>query len=567
MMLRALALSAILAPALLPAQEAKPALRDIRGNRRSLSEFKEAKAFALFFVGVDCPMANLYVPRLLELHQAWAPKGVRFVAVYPNEAETLEAVAIHSDEKGFPFLVVKDYGQRLADKLGVQRTPEAVVLDKDHAVKYRGRIDDQYGAAFRKEKATSNDLADALEAVLAGQALNAAAVEADGCLIGRKSALPRKDGVTWARDVAPIVQKRCQACHRPGEIGPIPLVSYEDAAGHAAMIREVVVQKRMPPWHADPRHGKFSNDRSLAADEIATIASWIDSGSPQGDPKDLPKPVEWPKGWAIGTPDAVFSLPRDVDVPAQGTVEYLYFNVPTGFAEDRWVERAEIRPGNARVVHHVLVYLKLPGKGVHALDGSTTALVGWAPGDMPFIVSPGTAARIPREAELQFEVHYTPIGAATKDRTSVGLIFAKKPPERETRMNIFAKLAIAIVPGAGHHQEQSTMTFREDVRILTLMPHMHVRGKSYKYEAIWPDGKTEMLLSVPRWDFNWQSVYRFETPVSLPRGSKIRQTAHWDNSDNNPLNPDPSKKVRWGLQTWEEMFNGWVQYVPEKPAR
>lgn len=544
--------------------EGRFGLRDLRGSRRSLADFKGYEAFAVAFLGADCPLSNLYVPRLVELEKEFAPLKVKFVAAYPNENEPLDTIAVHADERSIPFLVVKDFGQRLADALGVRRTPEVALLDRDLVLRYRGRIDDQYGAAHRKEMPERRDLAEAIEEVLAGKAVRAAQTEADGCLIGRKSALPRKAGATWARDVAPILQKSCQGCHRPGRIGPFPLVTYEDAADRAEMIREVVLQRRMPPWHADPRYGRFSNDRSLKPDEIGAIAAWAETGAPRGDAKDEPPAPRWPEGWAIGTPDATFALPKEVDVPAQGTMPYLYFTVPTGFTEDRWVQKAEVRPGDAKVVHHVLVYVKLPGKENYQFDGSTTALVGWAPGDMPLENPPGVATRIPKEAELQFEVHYTPNGKATKDKTSVGLVFAPGPPERESKMNIFAKLNIRIPAGAAHHREESQLTFREDVRVVSLMPHMHLRGKSWKYDVVWPDGKKETILSVPRWDFNWQSVYRFDPPLALPKGAKIRSTAHWDNSDNNPANPDPSKVVRYGLQTWEEMMNGWVQFVPER---
>jgi peroxiredoxin len=543
--------------------EARTNLRDLRGNRRSLADLKGSDAIVLAFLGTDCPLSNLYVPRLLELEAELRARKVRFIAVYPNENESLDAVAIHADERAIPFLVLKDAGQKLAAALGIQRTPEIAVLDRELALRYRGRIDDQYGVAYRKEKAERRDLALAIEAVLSAKP--ATPTEADGCLIGRRS--DEKADVTFTRDVLPILQKSCQPCHRPGQIGPFPLITYEDAADHAAMIREVVVQKRMPPWHADPRHGKFMNDRSLKPEEIRTLTSWVAAGTPRGDAKDAPPPIAWPKDWRIGTPDVVLSIPKEIDVPAQGVMPYLNFLVPTDFAEDRWVTKAEVRPSDARVVHHVLVYVKLPGKETYQLDGTTTAFAGWVPGDMPFEHPEDTAVKLPKGAELQFEIHYTPNGLATKDRTSLGLVFAKEPPARESRMNIFAKLGIKIPAGASHHREESFLTFRQDVRILSALPHMHVRGKSWKYEAIYPDGRVETILNVPRWDFNWQSVYRFDPPLALPKGTKIRSTAHWDNSDNNPANPDPSKDVRYGLQTWEEMMNGWVQWVPEKADR
>jgi mono/diheme cytochrome c family protein len=541
-------------------------LRDVRGNRRSLSSFREPAPWVLAFLGKDCPVSNLYVPRLAELEKRHRAR-VRFAAVYPNENETLDDIAAHALERDLPFLVLKDFGRRLADAIGVERTPEVALLDGDLVLRYRGRIDDQYGVAYRKEKPERAELAQAIDELLAGRPVAAPETEADGCLISRQSTLPKMAHAVYTRDVAPILQKRCQACHRPGQIGPFPLVTYEDAADHAAMIREVVVQRRMPPWHADPRYGSWTNNRSLSREEIAAIAGWVEAGAPRGEAADAPAPVRWPEDWSIGKPDAIFTLPREQEVPAQGTMDYLYFVVPTGFAEDRWVQKAEVRPGDARVVHHVLVYVKLPGREVYGIDGSTTALVGWAPGDLPLVCPPGVAVRIPKEASLQFEVHYTPNGKATRDRTSVGIVFAAEPPARESRMNIFARIGIRIPPRVPHHREEGTMTLREDVRLVSAMPHAHLRGKSWRYEAIFPDGKTETLLLVPRWDFNWQSVYRFDPPLPLPKGTRIRMTAHFDNSEYNPANPDPAKEIRYGLQTWEEMMNGWIQYVPEKADR
>jgi thiol-disulfide isomerase/thioredoxin len=541
-----------------------PSLRDVRGNRRSLDQFKNYRAFVLAFVGADCPLSNLYLPRLIELEKRYGPQQVKFLALYANENETLDKIAAHGDDRDVPFLLLKDLDRRLADMLGVQRTPEVAVLDGERALRYRGRIDDQYGAAYRKEKPEHEDLARALDQLLAGAPIATPLTDADGCLINRESSLPKKSDVTFTRDVLPILQQRCQSCHRPGQIGPFTLMSYEDAADHAAMIREVVCQKRMPPWQADARWGKFTNDRTLSTDEIATLCSWIDNGKPRGEAKDAPPPVAWPEGWSIGTPDVVLQMPKEVEVKADGVMPYLYFESPTGFEEDRWVQRAEVRPGDASVVHHVLVYLQIPGQQIYAADGATTVLVGWAPGDLPLINPPDTALRIPKEATLRWEVHYTPNGKATRDRTSVGLIFAKQPPRREPKLNIMAKVNLAIPAGAPHHEHRSVMTFKENALLLSLMPHMHVRGKSWRYELETPDGKVQTLLSVPRWDFNWQSVYRFETPLKVPKGSKIRSTARWDNSDNNPLNPDPTARVRYGLQTFEEMMNGWIQYTPDR---
>lgn len=540
-------------------------LRDLRGNQRQLADFKDARAFVLVFLGAECPLSNLYTPRLVELEKKYRGEKVKILGLYPNEPETIDRIAAHGDDYELPFLLLKDFGQQIADAVGVTRTPGVALLDAGLVLRYRGRIDDQYSAASRKESPTSKELVDAIDALLAGKPVAVPQAAADGCLLARGLPAPPERDVTFSRDVAPILQKRCQDCHRKGGIGPFELDTFEQAAGRKAMLREVVVQRRMPPWHADARYGKFSNDRSLSEAEIGTIRRWVDTGAPRGSGADLPPPIARPEGWSIGTPDAIVKMPNEIDVPAQGKMDYLYFTTPTGFGEDRWVQQAEVRPGDATVVHHVLVYVKMKGKPMYQADGASAVVVGWAPGDMPSRFATGTALKIPKEADLLWEVHYTPTGKATKDRTSVGLIFAKEPPPREVQINIMAEWNLRIPAGDPSHRRVHSFHFKEDVRILSLMPHMHVRGKSWKYELVAPDGQTTTILSVPRWDFAWQSVYRFAEPLRVAKGSRLRAVVHFDNSDNNPLNPDPTKVVRYGLQTWEEMMNGWVTYVKEEP--
>src|SRR5262245_20939997 len=540
-------------------------LRDLRGTRRPLHDFKGYKALVVAFVGCECPVANLYLPELIELEKKYRSKSVQFLAVYPNESEDLDQIAAHAADRDVPFPVLKDAGQKLADALGVTRVPAVAVLDGDFTLRYRGRVDDRYGAAARRPKATRDDLAQAVEEVLAGKAVSIAETEADGCLIGRGSK-PGKSGVTYARHVAPILQARCESCHRPGQSAPFALTSFDEAAKHARMIREVTEQRRMPPWHADPRHGHFSNDRRLTRDEIDTLSAWVEAGTPKGDDKDLPKPVNWPKGWAQGEPDVVFTMPQEFEVPATGVLPYKNWILETGFTEDKWVKTAECRPGAPGVVHHVVAYILKDGqRNPMGADGSLAVLVGWAPGDLGLVCPPDTALRIPKGARLRLEMHYTPNGTVTKDRSSVGITFAKAPPKYELFMNEFANMGIALPPHDPHYKAEATFRLPADARLISFVPHMHWRGKDYRYEVIYPEGKRETLLSVPRWDFNWQSVYRLEEPLKLPKGSRLHAVAHWDNSRNHPLNPAPEKSVQFGLQTWDEMMVGWVSYVWERP--
>jgi len=546
----------------------KSSLRDLRGNRRPLYGFKDHRVLVLAFLGTDCPISNLYLPGLIERDKKYRSKNVQFVAVYANEHEDLDQVAMHAYDRDVPFPVLKDFGQRLADTLGVERVPAVAVLDKDFVLRYRGRIDDRYGIAARRPKATRDDLIEAIEEVLAGAKVSVAETEPDGCLLDRASKKPARRDISYTKHVAPILQQRCQACHRPEQAAPFALMSYEDAVKHGRMLKEVTTQRRMPPWHADPRHGKFANNRRLTDQEIETLAAWVDAGTPRGDDKDLPKPVAWVSGWTLGKPDLVLEMPQAFEVPADGTLPYKHFTIDPGFKEDVWVEKGEARPGPgaAGVVHHVVVYILKPGQS-QPFDnqGNMNILVGWAPGDLGLQCPPDTGLRIPKGSKLMFELHYTPNGKAVKDRSSIGLIFAKKTPKYEMLMNSFMNESIRIPPRDPHYRAEAVFRFRADARLISLVPHMHWRGKDYFYELIYPDGRKRTLLSVPRWDFNWQNVYLFDEPIRIPKGSRLHAVAHWDNSRNNPYNPDPSKEVRFGLQTWEEMMVGWAVYTWEQP--
>jgi peroxiredoxin len=541
-------------------------LRDVRGNKRALHDFKDNKAVVLAFLGADCPVSNLYLPELVELEKKYRSKGVLFLAVYPNHADDMDAIASHAYDRDVPFPVLKDAGGKLADAVGATRVPTVAVLDSKFVLSYRGRVDDRYGVSARKPKATRADLAVALDEILAEKKVSVSETEADGCLIGRAPKAKEKSDVTYSKHVAPILQKRCESCHRPEQVAPFSLLSYDDAVKHGRQMKEVTQQRRMPPWHADSRFGHFANDRRLTRDEITTIGEWVDAGMPKGDAKDLPTPLKWASGWKHGKPDLVLQMPQEFEVPATGVVPYKNWIIETNFKEDRWVQSAECRPGASGVVHHVVAYVMKPGQtGPVSSDGMISILVGWAPGDLGLVLPEGTALRVPKGARIRLEMHYTPNGTKTKDRSSVGITFAKKAPRNELFLGEFANMTIAVEPNAPHYKAESTMRLPADARLISLTPHMHWRGKHYYYEAIYPDGKKKTLLSVPRWDFNWQSAYRFAEPVKLPKGTKLHAVAHWDNSKNNPLNPDPTKKIKFGLQSWEEMMVGFATYVWEDP--
>jgi hypothetical protein len=368
----------------------------------------------------------------------------------------------------------------------------------------------------------------------------------------------KESAVTFNKDVAPILQKNCQGCHRPGEAAPMSLLSYKEARPWAAAIREAVILKRMPPWYADPHFGTFSNDRSLSQSDIETLTAWANNGAPEGDSKQAPKPAQFVDGWNIGTPDLILEMPEEYHVAANGTIKYEYFTIPTKFIEDKWVQMAEVRPGNRVLVHHVIAFVKAPRKPGEdeKAKRATEFLVGYAPGSVPEVMVPGRAKLIKAGSEIEFQVHYTANGTAGVDQSKVGLIFAKEPP-REREMTVSARDNKFVIPaGAPNHEVQARYTLTRDATLTTLFPHMHLRGKDFEFRLILPNGEKQTLLKVPNYSFSWQLSYALAQPLQLPKGSIIECTAHFDNSVNNKYNPDATHEVRWGDQSWEEMMIG-----------
>jgi peroxiredoxin len=542
-------------------------LPDTSGKPWTLPDARQAPLVVVVFTGTACPINNAYMPVLAKLHREYGDKGVALVAVNANVQDDAKEVAEHARKYKLPFPVLKDDKQVVADRFGAKRTPEAFLLDAERRVRYRGRIDDQFGFGYKRPAPTRRDLTAAIDEVLAGQAVSKPATEVEGCEIARAAA-PKGDAtVTFSKEVARILQKNCQDCHRPGQVGPMPLVTYGDAAPWAGTIRRVLKDGRMPPWHADPRYGHFANARGLSAAEKQTLLAWIDQGCPPGDPNDLPPAKQYAAGWRIGQPDAVFTLPKSVHVPATvgpRGVPYQYFWVQPHFDQDVWVQAAEAKPGAREVVHHIVVYIA-EEKGEFRQNSEDRAgdgfLVGYAPGDLPSVFAPGQAKKIPKGSWLLFQMHYTPDGTAREDRSSLGLIFAKEPPKAEVRTRGIMNPRFEIPAGDADYTVRAQSNFRHDTLLVNLLPHMHLRGKSFKYEAVYPDGRRETLLSVPRYDFNWQSNYRLAEPLKLPAGTCIECTATYDNSAANKNNPDPTSPVRWGDQTWEEMMVGFLDYV------
>ena len=368
---------------------------------------------------------------------------------------------------------------------------------------------------------------------------------------------------TFSKDVAPIFYANCVSCHRPGEIAPMSLQTFQEIRPWAKSIREKVVQRVMPPWHADPNIGHWTNDNRLSQKEIDTIVAWVDGGVKEGNPKDLPALPKFASGWQIGEPDAVFKMPQEFTVPAKGVVPYTYFTVPTNFKEDRYIEAMEARAGALPVVHHIVIYIREPNaKRAQKLDIGEGLLGALSPGMTPFRAQPGTAKLIKAGSSLLFQMHYTPNGTETKDLSMVGLKFAKQPVAKVISTTAAWEARFEIPAGAENHEIKASNEITQDIDIISFMPHMHLRGKDYLYRAIYPDGRTEVLLSVPKYDFGWQVYYYPKKPIRVPKGTRIETVAHYDNSSRNPKNPDPTKAVRFGEQTWDEMMNGFFDYTP-----
>lgn len=550
-------------------------LPDTRGQQRSLGEFKDAELVVVAFLGVDCPLAKLYANRLQELAAELKSKDVQFLAVMSNVQDSSSEIAAYVRKHKLTFPVLKDQANRVADQFAAARTPQVFLLDQNRAVQYVGRVDDQHLIGVKRDAPTREDLRIAIEELLAGEAVSVPRTDAIGCLIGRRREANPASAVTYARDVAPILQARCVECHRAGEIGPFTLTSYEEAAGWGEMMLEVIHDRRMPPWHADPKHGEFANDRSMPAAEVAVLEEWVENGCPEGDPAAAPAPREFTAGWQLPRePDQMWAMSEAPHVvPANAGpsgVPYQYFQVASGFDEDRWVEASEVQPGNREVVHHIIVYAVPPGKERRR---DWIFLTAYVPG-LRFDPLPVNSAKlVPAGSTFVFEQHYTPVGSEQQDISRLGIVFADANEiERQVVTTEVGNTQFKIPPHDGAHVVTATSRpIDQPVTLLSMSPHMHLRGKAFRYELVLPDGERDILLDVPAYDFNWQTRYLLSEPRKLPEGALVHCRAVFDNSAENLANPDPSKEVRWGDQSWDEMMLGYFDVMlpagSAKPGR
>lgn len=544
-----------------------PQLRDALGRPQPWQGlWGDVSWRVVVFVGAECPLVRQYVPTLNELADTFGSRGVGFLAIDSNSQDSLVDLGSLARETQLHLPLVKDVDGVMADRLAAERTPEVVVLDRNGQTHYRGLIDDRFGVGYARPKATRKFLAEALEQLLAGKSPEVAERPAVGCRIGRLRTPDSHSAVTWSNQVASLLQRRCQACHRPGQIAPFSLCEYDEVRGWAETIAEATAQRRMPPWNASPSYGHFANDVSLSEDEIALLAQWAAAGAPAGDLSRAPAPPPWNDTWQLGQPDQVVYISEaPVEVPATGTIPYQWFEVDPGFKEDTWVISAECLPGNRAVVHHVAVYVWPPGKDWYLSLNDRINLLGlFEPGQRPPDLGwDETAYYIPAGSRLRFEMHYTANGTPQTDRSCVGLRFARPGTVRRQRTALMvAQPKLAIPPHADHYRVEARYTLDEDSLIYSLGPHMHLRGKAFRIEAVDPGGAREILLDVPRYDFAWRLEYQLAQPKRLAKGTEICCTAWFDNSENNPANPDPDATVRWGEQIWEEMMIGGVWLAP-----
>lgn len=536
---------------------------DLAGAEHTLEALARGGGVLIAMTSPTCPLSKKYAPTLARIAKAWAPKGVPTVVVDVHGGDDAADFRAFAEAYGLEGTLVHDPERRVAAALGATTTTEVFLLDKARTLVYRGAVDDRYGIGTARESASAHWLADALAALVSGKPVAVGATSAPGCALRVGSGAPRESELTWHGTVQRIVQRHCVSCHRAGGIAPFPLESYPQVVNHAPMMAWVVEERVMPPWFAaevEPGHeNPWINDPTIPKADRDALLEWLRGDHKRGDANDAPTSPTFPETWSIGEPDAVIALPNPVRVKAEGVMPYVNVRVQTNFAQDHWVSGWEVIPGAREVVHHVLVFVERAGR---KRPGGELGefLAAFVPGNGAATYPAGFAKRLPKGATLHFQLHYTPNGKATTDRTRLGLTFLDGKPTQEVRVASIANVRIRIPPHAAEHVERAVLPVPIDAQILAYMPHMHYRGRAFRYESVAADGTRRMLLDVPRYDFNWQLAYRLKTPLEIPAGSRIEVRAVFDNSRDNPYNPDPSQEVRWGLQSTDEMLIGYLEY-------
>ena len=539
-------------------------LLDQAGASHELFYLSDAKAIVLMTYGNGCGIVQKILPRLREIRDEYKAKGVEFLLIDANLQDDRDAVARESSEFRNDLPILIDETQLIGEALGVDRTADFFVIDpKNWRLVYRGPMDDRLSYGAQKPGAQKQYLTDALDATLTGKPVAIARAEALGCLVN----FPERErhdahaGISYTGRIAPLLVDKCVACHREGGVAPWAMTGYDIVRGFAPMMREVVRTQRMPPWHADPHYGSFVGDRSMSNEDTRDLVHWIEAGAPRGTGADPLAALDksWSE-WTLGKPDLVVEVPA-YQVPATGVISYQYPHAANPLGRDVWIRAIEIIPGNRSVVHHVLAGIDDPGNGARrAIRGQMGELGGYAPGKNAVPYPADTGILLRKEASFQFQMHYTPNGRAVTDITRLGLYFYDKVPKHALEMSLIYNASLAIPANTKSYSQTLDHVFDRDVMLYSLLPHAHLRGRAAKFTAHYPDGREEILLSVPKYDFNWQPLYVLNPPKLMPAGTRVVMDMSWDNSAQNPANPDPNKTVHWGDQTWEEMNVGWFRY-------
>lgn len=548
-------------------------LRELEGREATLSTRLEgSRGLVLALFGATCPISGKLGPELARLEKDVEGQGLRLVLVCPVAAETAEDIRAFVESHGLRSPVVHDSEGALASALAATTTTECFLLDAARTLVYRGAVNDQYGLGYTKDKATRHYVREAVDALLGGVAPEIAATTAPGCALDLRTeaAAAAATGLTYHHQIERILQANCVECHRRDGVAPFSLETYEDVVENAGMIRRQVERGVMPPWFAAPppagEDSPWSNDAALPERDKAELLAWLAGERPRGNPADAPLPRRFPADWELGVPDAVVQLPAPISIKAEGIMPYQFVTVPTDFAEDRWVNAYELQPTDRSVVHHVIVQVHEKGARVRDRgEGSEGYWAAYVPGNTHHAYPTGFAKKLPAGATVSFQIHYTPNGRATRDQLRLGLHFAREAPRYVVHTAAVAHPRLNIPPHEARHVEVKEQTVPFGMNVTGLMAHMHVRGRAFKFEVVQPDGGTEVLLDIPRYDFNWQLRYDYTQPKFLPAGSRVRLTAVFDNSAGNPANPNPDKAVRWGPQTHDEMMIGYFEYfTPRK---
>ncbi len=577
------------------------AFKDERGKIYQLHDLKGQKAIVLAFLSFECPVSKSYSKPLSDLAKECGRFGATFWGLTTNEDESRADVARHAREHDLTFPVFRDEKLLAAEALKAEITPEVFVLDGDFVLRYRGRIDNSFTERLKHTEPTQHELRQVLAELLTGRNVSVEPARAVGCAVPRAEKKPAKDGaVTYYHDVRPILQQNCQSCHRPGEVGPFSLLTYKQAVNWADDIKAFTRKRQMPPWKLSAGMA-FHNERRMSDKDIATLAAWVDADCPEGNPKDAPPAVQFPDGWQLGTPDLVLTVDDEFTLGPTGRDLFRCFVLPTGLKEDVYVSAVEVRPSNPRVVHHALLFIDTKGQGKklqdaaeaveakrssvadaddHGADGSILdrgpgytkamgigfipqgGLSGWAPGHQARHLPDGVGYHLPKQSDVVMQVHYHRNGRTERDRTRVGLYFAKKKVDKPLQSGVIAggkgtgpfRTFFSIAPGDRSFTLEGDMWAKNDFTLLSVMPHMHMVGKEIAVTLTPPDGPEKTVLAIREWDYNWQETYFLKEPLAIRAGTRFHVRAVYDNSDKNPRNPfNPPRRITFGEQTFNEM--------------